>query len=66
MGLPELNLLIVDALRDKLEPTMKFYEDKGLWKMMLRKVVNNFIEGMDTGVVFCFQLQEGKKIINGH
>ena len=65
-GVPELNLLIVEALRNKLEPEMKFFEDKGLWKMVLRKIVPKYIEGMDTGVIFCFQLQEGKKILNGH
>lgn len=65
IGVPESNLITVEALRDKLEPTMKFYEDKNLWKMLLRKVVNKFGEGTDTGILFCFQVEDGKKIING-
>ena len=63
LGVPELNLLIVEALRNKLEPEMKFFEDKGLWKMMLRKVVPNYLEGMDNGIIFCFQTLDGKRII---
>ena len=62
-GVAENSLILVEAFRNKLEPEMKFLEDKGLWKMLLRKLVSNFMEGMETGIIYCFQTLEGKKIL---